>query len=222
MRKVAMKLQRAYLAAAILAVRTIHSSAAVLYVDGSSPNPVAPYSDWTTAATNIQDAIDAAMNGDQILVANGTYRTGGKVTSDGTTNCIVVTHSMTLQSANGPDVTLIDGGHTMRCAYLAIGVQLIGFTLTNGYADNGGGVWCASTNALLSNCSLINNSAKFGGGAYSGALTNCTLSGNSVGFTGTGGGAYGSTLNNCTLTANSSGNLGGGGGAAGCALKYCT
>jgi hypothetical protein len=203
-----------------------HASATVLYVDLNSTNPVPPYADWTTAATNIQDAIDASTNGDQILVTNGVYKTGGRLTSDGTTNRVAVTNAVTLQSINGPTVTLIDGGHTMRCIYLTNGAMLAGFILTNGNAGNGGGAWCSSTNVLLANCLLINNTASSGGGIYSGTLTNCTLSGNTCPPTfGNGGGAAGSILNNCTLSGNVTGrtypNTTGsswGGGASGCTL----
>ena len=38
--------------------------------------------------------------------------------------------------------------------------MLVGFTLTNGVAaGNGGGVYCESTSAVLSNCVLSGNSA---------------------------------------------------------------
>jgi len=198
---------------------TLNSSAAVLHVDLNSTNATPPYTNWAMAATNIQDAIGAADPGDTILVTNGVYNIGSRLASDGTPNRVMVTNSVTLQSVNGPMMTLIDGGQMMRCVYLTDGAVLAGFTLTNGVApENGGGVWCESVGAVVTNCVLVGNSASSrGGGASYGTLNNCTLTGNSTPGGG-GGGAYSNTLNNCTLTRNSAGS---GGGAYECVLNNC-
>src|SRR5258708_3007102 len=206
------------------------ASAAVHYVDLNSAAPTPPYTNWATAATNIQDAVDASTNGDQILVTNGVYQTGGRLTSDGITNRLAATNAVNIQSVNGSSVTMIDGGKVRRCAYLADGVVLTGFTLTNGNSANGGGVFCISTNVLISNCLFINNTAGSGGGAYSGTLTNCTLTGNTCpGTGGNGAGASGCILNNCMLTGNVTGmtfpngtGATSGAGANNCTLNNCT
>jgi hypothetical protein len=191
----------------------VHVEAEVLhYVAATSSNPVAPYTSWATAATNIQNAVDAAAVGDEIVVTNGTYAP------------VTVNTPLTLQSVNGPDVTVIDGGGEQDCLYLTSHAMLVGFTLTNGFTYGyGGGVYCESSSAVLTNCVLTGNLALnggYGGGAYGGTLKNCTLTSN-VAVLGGGGGAYDSTLNNCTLIGNSAPG-GEGGGATACTLNNCT
>jgi hypothetical protein len=190
-------------------------SAATLYVSLESTNPTLPYASWVTAATNIQDAVYWAASSDVVLVSNGVYRGG-----------VAVTKPLTLLSANGPQVTVINGGKTNSCAILTDGASLTGFTLTNGGTSggNGGGVWCASTNAFLTNCVIVGNMVQpsgtgggtgWGGGVYGGTLYQCTLSGNQAvtrwvsrppyqtPIYGYGGGAYGSVLHACTVDDNS-------------------
>ncbi len=121
-----------------------------------------------------------------------------------------MTKPLTLLSVNGPEFTIISGYPT-NCVSLADGASLTGFTLTNGWADSSGaGVWCASTNAFLTNCIIVRC---LWAGTFGGTLYNCTLATND------GSGASYSTLYNCTLRGN-----GGepGGGAAYCTLYNCT
>jgi autotransporter-associated beta strand protein len=197
----------------------------VHYVAPDSVNPLPPYTNWLTAATNIQDAVDAALDGEEVIVTNGVYQTGARDVY-GMSNRVAVTKAITVRSLNGPATTSIvgyqvpgttNGPAAVRCVYLHSGAVLAGFTLTNGatqssgesYYTNqsGGGVWCEPLNAVVTNCVLTANSGFLsGGGAHRGTLNNCTLTGNS-GFCG--GGAFWSTLNNCMLTGNSA-NFGGG------------
>lgn len=195
-----------------LAAATTH------YVDLNSSNPVTPYSDWSHAATTIQDAVDAAAAGDNVLVTNGIYQSGGRVIAPGAlTNRVAVDKALTIESVNGPNVTVIqgyqvpvttNGDAAVRCVLLPNNAVLIGFTLTNGATlgtnaalgdQIGGGARC-STVSVLSNCVIAGNAAAAqGGGAYSGILNNCTLSAN---WATNGGGSYSSKLTNCILSGN--------------------
>jgi predicted outer membrane repeat protein len=211
----------------LLISSAITASGTVRYVNLNNTNPMSPYSDWGSAAITIQDAIDTANDGDLIVVTNGVYQSGGQVVYGVMTNRVAITKAVAVQSVNGPDVTLIEGyqlpitpngDSAVRCVYLTNGASLSGFTLSNGATrtagdpyreQSGGGIYCESLNAVVSNCVVVSNSANFvGGGAYGGIFNNCTLSQNSS-FAG-GGGASSSTLNNCVVVSNSASSGGGG------------
>jgi hypothetical protein len=251
---------------------TIHVVAQpVHYVAADSTNPVPPYTSWATAATNIQDAVDAAGFGPLppgsalVLVSNGVYATGGRWLYG--SNRVAVYKPVAVRSVKGPEYTVIqghqlpgttNGNGAVRCVYLTNGASLSGFALTKGATtaidwgqeQSGGGLWCESDAAVVSNCvlvgnsayargggasegvlidcALIGNSADWGGGAYFATLNNCTLSGNLAVW---GAGVEGGTLNNCVLARNTATNrhpnlgcegCGGGGGAEGATLNNCT
>jgi hypothetical protein len=208
-------------------VLTLATVAQTRYVDVSSASPTPPYTNWTTAARTIQDAIDSSAAGDLVLVTNGIYRTGGRVVYGSMTNRVAINKPVTVQSVNGAASTLImgnqapattNGNTAVRCAFVANGAALVGFTLTNGATrttgdaareQSGGGVYCESASSLVSDCWLVGNSANNqGGGAAYGTFSNCTLSANFSPQSG--GGAAHVKLINCTLTNNRAGKDGGG------------
>jgi hypothetical protein len=122
-----------------------------------------PFASWATAATNIQDAVDASATGDQVFVTNGIYRFGGRQFAR-----VLVTNAIIVQSVNGATATVIEGGGEYQCARLASGSMLMGFTLTNGAAGEGGGVsGPLNTNAIAADCILTGNIAQRGGGGES-------------------------------------------------------
>ncbi|MCL1921921.1 MAG: right-handed parallel beta-helix repeat-containing protein [Kiritimatiellaeota bacterium] len=188
---------------AFMSVATLN--AATYYVDASRPDDGGDGLTWATAKRAIQAAVDCADDDDVLLVAPGTYwpiNTNDK--------------RITIESAGGATVTVIDGGNTNRCATLGRSTDntvLTGFTLRNGYASHanvtieryvGGGAYYGT----LNNCTITGNTAGWqGGGASYSTLNNCTLSGNAAGSYG--GGSYYGTLNSCTLSGNTA-NYGGG------------
>jgi len=115
---------------ALLLASAASALAEVHYVDVNSTNATPPYTNWTTAATVIQDAVDAAAAGDEVVVTNGTYDTGlwGG-------NRVVVNKPLNVRSVNGPTVTTIDGSGQARCVVLFNGAGLSGFTITHGFVS---------------------------------------------------------------------------------------
>jgi len=180
----------------------------------------------------IQEGIDAAVDGDTVLVLDGTY------TGEGNKNLDFDAKAITVRSASGdPDVCIIDCERAGRGFYFHSGEGpasvVAGFTIRNGFADYGGGVYYAGGNPTISNCTIMQNEAAYGGGGIycnraSPTISNCTIMQNEADIHG--GGIYcntaSPTISNCTITGNTASGWVGGGGiycyAASPTISNCT
>jgi hypothetical protein len=195
--------------------------AATLYVSPSGTN-CPPYATWTSAATNIQDAINAAVDGDSVLVSNGTYVLSQQ---------IIVTSGVSVSSVNGPEFTIIDGNHSTRCIFISHSNAVVsGFTVTKGiHADSfGGGGVCILGEGTVADCHITSNTAEYGGGVvcyFGGVVDTCTISFNTAGSMAGGGGFYclgGGELRHSLILSNTASFGGGGRCEDGGMLTNCT
>ena len=193
--------------------------------------------------TTIQAAIDAASNGDEILVAPGTY-TG---TSDQVVD--MLGKAITLRASGLVEETIIDGENIRRGIACFSGetaaTEITGFTIANGLAtlqdynangnldwweDGGAGIFCYSSSPTLTQCVVLhsdaNNYGEGGGvGCYYNSnptLSHCTIASNSAGSGGGIGCYYNSspTLTACSIYDNVAGTTSPGGGGGGIHCGY--
>jgi hypothetical protein len=167
---------------AILGVMTIACGLGVALADyyaaQNGQAPASPYTTWATAASNIQDAVNAASPNATVWVGAGRYTVPtNAVISDGGTNVVYLNRLMTLRGSNGvPADTIIDGQGSNRgvAVYYAADnltnwFVLDGFTITNCFAKSGAGI-NFSPNAMtwtgyVQNCVITHNTSTDSDGA---------------------------------------------------------
>jgi len=113
----------------------------------------------------IQEGIDAAVDGDTVLVLDGRY------TGDGNRDIDFGGRQITVRSENGPDTCIIDCEHAGRGFYFHTGetadAAVEGITIMNGSTYDGGGVSCESSSPTITDCKFESNwSSWYGGGMY--------------------------------------------------------
>jgi len=184
------------------------------YVNENQPDDSGDGRSWPTAKKTIQAAVVEAVDGESIIVWDGVYEA---ISTDN--------KSIHIQSVNGAEWTIIDGGGTNRCATLGevstlTNTVLTGFILQNGNTARdigrkyqGGG----SFGGMLNHCIVRGNKANEGGGSYGGTLNHCMVSNNTANIQG--GGTTSSTLNHCIVSDNTA-NIQGGGTFRG-TLNHC-
>jgi len=149
---------------------------------------------------SIQSAIDAAVPGNTIHVAAGTYNEN--ITLKNGVEVLGAGHLVTTIKGTG-------SGSVVMASNVGSATKLEGFTITNGSAIYGGGMYNDSSSPTVTDCIFSGNSATiYGGGmlnnSSSPTVTDCTFSGNS---TICGGGMYNDssspTVKNCIFSDNS-------------------
>jgi predicted outer membrane repeat protein len=181
--------------------------AQIIYVNNASTGVVTDGASWATAFTNLNAALTAAVSGNAIWVAKGTYQP-----ASGSTYSLKAGISIyggfagneTISSQRNwvTNVTILKGNGIGVITNNAAGVVLDGFTITGGSANDGGGMYNSGASPILSNLIFSGNSATNGGAIYNAngsnpSLTNVVFTQNSS--TGLGGGAMYNTASNPTL-----------------------
>jgi parallel beta-helix repeat protein len=158
--------------------------AVVIFVDNEGgDDDVNDGLDFRYAKKTIQAGIDAAVDGQVVVVRDGIYA------AIGNKNLNFSGKAITVQSQNGAENTIIDCENDGRGFYFYGGETsssvVDGFTIINGNTDRGGGIYCNSSSPTITNCTFSDNTAVYGGGMSniqmsSPTVTNCTFKNNSA------------------------------------------
>jgi hypothetical protein len=181
--------------------------------------------------SNIQGAVDAAVNDDTVLVYPGTY------TGSGNRDIDFKGKSIAVRSTDGPFATIIDCQGTQQNPHRGFSFHsgesassiVSGFSVVNGYAPDdyiglypesaGGAIYCYNASPSISNCVFKDNFSFYMGAAIlctkhsSPILTNLVINNNIS--NNRGGGIYcfwysSPIIKNCTIAENQASLYGGG------------
>jgi len=165
----------------------------------------------------IQEAIDLAIDGDTILIADGIY------TGDGNKNISFHGKEIIVRSENGAESTIIDcehsGGGFIFDSMEDYASKLGGLSILNATES---GIQTYNSSPTISRCRLVDNYATAGGGVFcigslfaqsSPEMTDCVITGNIGGYSGGGIALYeycSPTIMNCVISGNTAEEPGGG------------
>jgi len=161
----------------------------------------------------IQAAIDYSVDGDEIVVADGRYARQGNGNID------FGGRAITVRSKSGPESCIIDL-ERLACGFDFHNGEsessiVRGFSITYGWAFNGGAIYCHNSSPTIANCIISDSVAGGPGGGAGGAIycagasptiVDCTISNNVA--AGPGGGIFctgesNPKIINCTIINNS-------------------
>ena len=166
----------------------------------------------------IQKALDCALESSTVIVADGTYQGAGNRDID------FKGKAVTLRSEKGPENCIIDCENVGRGFYFngreGLSSKVDGFTITNGQANNGAGIYCFQSSPKITNCKIFANSLfphreghwTHGGGIFlersDAVISNCEISNNICSDKVEGGGIYSKRgapiISNCTISGHKS------------------
>ncbi len=165
----------------ILIIVTLSIKATTIHVPSEQPT--------------IQAGIDAAIDGDTVLVADGIYLGYGN-------RDILIEKSIVLTSENGPENTVINCEHYGKGMNIFGGqdssLVINGFTIKNGSSYQGSAICCFGSSPIIKNCVFVSNIADYGGALYfngnaskgkdviSLKVVNCTVVDNTAHYSGAG------------------------------------
>ncbi|UCC79967.1 MAG: T9SS type A sorting domain-containing protein [Candidatus Zixiibacteriota bacterium] len=153
----------------------------------------------------IQDGINDCSGGDTLLVAPGIYYENINFNGQ---YLVLASKYITTGIQDYIDSTVIDGGGTGHAVIFQTGEDsravITGFTITNGYSDNGGGIYCENSSPVISHNKIVDNTTYTGFWPYGqGAGIYCENSEATI-------------INNLIINNNASGTDGGRGGGIFC------
>ena len=136
--------------------QTVIPSVKTSYVVDGNPAAAAPYGTWATAAATIQNALDAAIDGMEIIVSNGTYKVSKNTE---------ISKDVWVRGLNGDrDAVVIDGQRKFSTVITATGKgKLASVTITGGLLGGdeiqnaGVGLKILSAASIVSNCVIRGN-----------------------------------------------------------------
>lgn len=200
----------AWLVCGVGALSTVR--AATVYVAPTGANGNTGQS-WDTAKNTVAAGLAAAVSGDQVWVATGTYiesitlksgvalygGLGGTEPPDfDLAQRNLATHPTVLDGNKASSVVTVPAGATSN-------TRIDGFIIRNGNASSGGGIYCNSAPTIANNTITGNSCGSYGGGVYcassaSPTIINNTISGNKSNTYG--GGIFCSSSANPTISGN--------------------
>jgi len=193
---------------------TINALDKYIYVSKDSPSPASPYGSWAMAAHTVEEAVAAAVAGNEIVVSNGTHEIAAEIQILTKLKIVGFTgkpEDVILKAKSGTTHRMFQLAHADAC------VSSVTIRDGNAGANPGGGVFIGSQGGMLHNC--VVHACKTtaagcpGGGVYiatgatdglvdSCVISNCYTYREGTDGGGTGLGLWGGVARNSLITEN--------------------